>query len=319
MGIRLGRYRIIAQLGQGAMGTVYHGVDDALQKNVAIKVLRSPLMNDDDLVARFTAEVATVNQIAHPNIVNIFDLNKLPDGRPYYVMEHLRGVSLEQWLGSTVHVQTLLPWMRFVAEALEAGHARRIVHRDLKPDNIFLVETGPDRYRAKVLDYGVAKLLEQPTLTRTGSQIGTPLYMPPESFTGGSIDQRVDIYAFGAIYYRALTRRFPSPTDSLARIASFHISGELPIKPSVLGAPQAFDEPILRCLANDPNRRFNSIIDAQSAFERAFEAANSSAQQLPVHQRSAVSPIVSHVAPRPLYTRPPSNPFRPVDPGRLEI
>ena len=196
-----GRYRTERLIGRGGMGVVYGGRHLWTERPVAIKVLKSQYSEDPYFARRFLQEARTAAGIRHPHVVDVLDMGQDEDGTVYIVLELLAGESLADRLKRTSRlspdsvVGTLLPVMEAVAKA----HARGVVHRDLKPDNIFLAEdevVSPDVI-PKVLDFGIAKVLEGSTLsTHTGAIIGTPAYMAPEQFLGGLVDAKSDQFAF---------------------------------------------------------------------------------------------------------------------------
>src|SRR5439155_2332776 len=209
LGTAIGAYRVARLLGIGGMGRVYKGVHPTIGSRVAIKVLSRECSDRRDLVDRFFAEAKAVNLIRHESIVNVLDLSTLPDGRPYIVMEYLDGSPLANLVDNATRTGQRLPIggvARLAAEVLDAlgaAHAKGIIHRDLKPDNIFVTPAG----RAKVLDFGIAKL--QPELggssTHTGSLMGTPHYMAPEQAAGRHVDIRADMYAIGVVLFECTT------------------------------------------------------------------------------------------------------------------
>src|SRR5687767_7721875 len=205
LGQIIGNYRITRLIGAGGMGKVYAASQPSIGARVAIKVLSADLAGDQELVERFFAEARAVNLIRHENIVNILDLARLADGRPYIVMEFLDGSPLAGLLSQLgqIPLGTLARWTLEVLAGLGAAHAKSVVHRDLKPDNIFITRHG----RAKILDFGVAKLASEQrdgvSRTRAGSLLGTPHYMSPEQAQSLPTDARADIYAVGVILYEA--------------------------------------------------------------------------------------------------------------------
>ena len=272
LGQTLGSYRIAKLLGEGGMGLVYKGVHPEIGSRVAIKVLSRDVASSSEAVERFFAEAKAANLIRHDNIINILDLAMLDDGRPYIIMEYLDGASL----GSILEEQRTLPLGSLarlageVLDALGAAHAAPIVHRDLKPDNIFVSPQG----RAKVLDFGIAKL--RPDLsgrsgpTRTGSLMGTPHYMAPEQATATGVDTRADIYSMGVILYEAATGTRPFVGESLYEILRQHVEAT-PQPPAALrpGMPPAYAHVILRAMAKDPAMRFQSAAEMKAALATA--------------------------------------------------
>jgi serine/threonine-protein kinase len=217
IGDDIGGYVVDGELGTGGMGVVYSAVHPVIGKRAAIKVLRAELSDDPDAVGRFIREAKVVNQIHHPNIVDIFALDRLPSGQHYMVMDLLEGETLRVRLRrGALALAEATSVLDETAAALIAAHDQGIVHRDLKPENVFLVAT-PGRWPAvKLLDFGVAKLLRVPTpallaampvtmATATGVALGTPWYMSPEQARGKNIDHRSDIYALGVMAYEVIT------------------------------------------------------------------------------------------------------------------
>lgn len=227
-GSMVGDYRVIAKLAQGGMGTVYSGVHPIIGKRVAIKVIRRELGAVPEAADRFVQEARAVNQIGHPNIVDIFATGQLDDGRQYLVMERLEGETLADRLErgrmpAAESIDTLIQ----ICAALEAAHERDVIHRDLKPDNVFLA-TEAGRTRVVLLDFGIAKLVSgaglEEGLTTPGTMVGTPEYMSPEQARGESVDARTDIYSLGTIAYEMFLEGAPfsgpSPMDTIAAMLS---------------------------------------------------------------------------------------------------
>jgi len=262
LGTMLGSFRVARLLGSGGMGRVYLAVQPEIGSRVAIKVLSHECADKRDLVERFFSEARAVNLIRHEGIVNILDLATLPDGRPFITMEHLSGAPLSTLMRArgALPLGSLARLCSEVLSAVGAAHAVSIVHRDLKPDNIFVTPQG----RAKVLDFGIAKLRPEEAShsspTRTGSILGTPHYMSPEQAQGKAVDSRTDIYAIGVIVYEAVTGCLPFQGSSLYELLRKQVE-EHPIPPSTLkpDLPAAFESVILRALAKDPAARFQTV------------------------------------------------------------
>jgi serine/threonine protein kinase len=215
-GTAVGDYDIEGEIGHGGMGVVYRATHPVIGKQAAIKVLRRDMAKNRDTVERFIQEARSVNQIGHPNIVDIFAFGTLADGRPYLMMDLLGGESLRARLRrGPLHLSEAASVLDEVAFALAATHAKGIVHRDLKPDNVFLVERQGRWPEVKLLDFGLAKLVtaeNAPVRTHTGIMLGTPDYMAPEQIRRrGTIDARVDIYALGVLAFESLTGQRPLP------------------------------------------------------------------------------------------------------------
>jgi len=260
-GTMVGEYRIEGELGAGGMGKVYSAMHPVIAKRAAIKVLHPELSVNTEAVERFIQEARSVNQIGHPNIVDIFAFGTLPDGRSYFVMEWLRGESLRDRLDRGMPpVSETLQILDSIAIALGAAHETGIVHRDLKPDNVFLVEIKGAPSQVKLLDFGIAKLLGQETVraerTRTGNLMGTPAYISPEQARGYAVDHRTDVYALGALAYEMLTAWLPFPADNAADMIAKHLF-EPPPKASLKNqhiTPE-IDELIVAMMAKDAAER----------------------------------------------------------------
>ncbi|MFO0686641.1 MAG: protein kinase [Sandaracinus sp.] len=258
-----GRYRVEKSIGEGGMGVVYLISHAVLGKRMALKVLRGEMAKDADVVQRFMQEAQSATSIGDPNIIDISDFGRLPDGSVYFVMEYLDGESLSKLIarGGSIPMATAIHVVRQIASALEAAHARGIVHRDLKPDNIYLVKQGQDDHFVKVLDFGIAKVGgANSKLTRTGMIFGTPHYMSPEQAAGQSVDQRTDIYALGVIMYEMFTGKVPFDGDTFMGILSKHMF-EQPLPPSqVKGAGLgAIEDVILKALSKKQEERYQSM------------------------------------------------------------
>jgi len=254
------------------MGSVYLAEHLTLERRCAIKLLRRHLAASLNHVNRFIREAKAASLSAHPNVIEVLDAGYTADGTAYYAMELLEGEDL----AATLCAENRLPWPRVrhialqICEALAASHARDVVHRDLKPANCFRISRGGDPDFIKVLDFGVAKLINSAheTLTGPGDLVGTPCYMAPEQVTGKEIDHRTDIYALGAMLYRmltgrpafvgnnpfeimvALTTRFPDPFSVVAP--------DLDLPPEVFGL-------VMKAMAHDPAQRFASMQDFAAA------------------------------------------------------
>jgi serine/threonine-protein kinase len=284
IGTTVGVYRVSRLLGVGGMGRVYKGVHPSIGSRVAIKVLSRECADRPELVERFFSEARAVNLIRHESIVNILDLNQLPDGRPFIIMEYLDGAPLNDIVEKVgaLPMGGVARLMGEVLDALGAAHAKGIVHRDLKPDNIYVTPAG----HPKVLDFGIAKLRPEQggSYTQTGSLLGTPHYMSPEQATGRGVDHRTDIYAIGVILYECMTGKRPFNADSLFDLLRQHVDVAPPppraLRPDM---PPALEQVILTTLAKDPNQRFGSA----GALTQALQAATAG---LPPDQWGAVAP-----------------------------
>ena len=276
IGQRINNYEVRRLIGEGGMGAVYLAEHVVMGRKAAIKVLRRELSEDETLVARFMNEARAANAIGHPNIVDIVDVGRLPDGIPYMMMEYLVGEDLSRRLARSgrLSVEQALPIAVQACSAIGAAHDKGIVHRDLKPENLFLVPdvTAPGRERVKVLDFGIAKLRKDfvgaAVKTRTGSLFGTPQYMSPEQCQGiaEGVDHRSDIYSFGIILYQMLCGSPPFVSPGIGEIMLMHVS-RAPDPPSARcpDIPSWMEKVILCAMEKKAEHRFQTMAALVSA------------------------------------------------------
>lgn len=271
IGSLIGPYRIEKLIGVGGMGQVYKAVHPKIGSRVAVKVLAHGPSVNEGLIARFFDEARAVNVIRHENIVNILDLDYLPDRRPYIVMEFLDGAPLSSVIADDgpLPIGTLLRIVEDVLSALGAAHAESIVHRDLKPDNIFISPKG----RPKVLDFGIAKLAFDQTSkkgqTKEGSLLGTPHYMSPEQALGQTVDTRSDIYSMGVILYECVTGEPPFESEALFSLLKQHVN-DTPASPRSRRPEisEGLESIIMRALEKDPEKRWPTVSELNFALQQ---------------------------------------------------
>jgi serine/threonine-protein kinase len=270
----VGEYRVESVLGQGGFGTVYAAVHPLIGKRAAIKVLARKYSADPAVVSRFVAEARAVNQIRHRNIIDIFSFGQLGDGRHYYVMEYLEGQPLDAYLRERgpLALDEALPILKAIARALDAAHGKGIAHRDLKPENIFLAHDTDGETFPKLLDFGIAKLMQPEDDVRhrtgTGVPLGTPYYMSPEQCRGKDVDHRTDVYSFGIVVYRMLTGTFPFEGDDYVELLYKQVNEEAPApstnNPSL---PAAVDDAIAWMMQKERDKRPPTVVEAVHALD----------------------------------------------------
>src|SRR5215204_4784318 len=263
-GQMLGSYRIINQIGQGGMATVYKAYQASMDRNVAVKVLPGQLAESAEFMQRFQQEARIIARLEHPHILPVFDYGE-NDGIPYFVMRYLEAGSLKDKMAlGPLTLAEIDRVFTQLADALGYAHARGIVHRDLKPANA-LVDSDGNLF---LTDFGIAKLLESasPRLTQTDAIMGTPAYISPEQAQAQKVDQRSDIYSLGIILYEMVTGQVPFTADTPLAIILKHISDPMPL-PSLLkpDIPPSIERVILKALAKEPGDRFATAAEFLSA------------------------------------------------------
>jgi len=281
IGQLFGNYRAISVLGEGGMGVVYLAEHPEIGRKVAVKVLHADYARDQQVLGRFLNEARAANAIRHPNIIEILDSGVLADQTPYLVMELLEGESLAARIKriGRLSVADACDFTYQTASALSAAHAKGIVHRDLKPDNLFIVPDPHEegRERIKVLDFGIAKLQQHSpgdsVKTRTGTLMGTPIYMSPEQCRGvRTVDHRTDVYSLGVIFYEMVIGAPPFLSEGFGDLVNMHMN--VPpapprrVRPDV---PIGIEAVILTMLAKSPDERFDGMPALQAALKTAGE------------------------------------------------
>ena len=256
------RYALQSMLGEGGMGVVYLAIHRELGRKVAIKILRKEGQNAQSL-ERFKREAQASSLINHRNVVSILDFGELPDQSLFIVMEFLDGKSLADAIDNEgpFSVERTLGIVVQLAKGLAAAHEKKVIHRDLKPDNIFLLDHQDVPDFVKILDFGIAKMLDGNRLTKTGMVLGTPDYMSPEQATGQSADLRADVYAVGILMYEMLVGQRPFMGESFIQVLSQHLHAAPPLvanQRTDIDIPEGLDDIIQTCLAKQPDQRFQS-------------------------------------------------------------
>ena len=323
IGRELGKYKLIREIGEGGMGTVYEGEHLQMGKKVAIKVLLSEYTQNPDVVRRFFNEAKAVGKVDHPGIVDIYDFEYDDDGTAYLIMELLRGSSLQTIIeeNGILEEDRALDIVWQMASALDAAHSRGIIHRDLKPDNIYI---SPDPAatrgeRVLVLDFGIAKLLDGQSAgpkTKTDMIMGTPAYMSPEQCKGaGNVDTRSDIYSVGCILYEILCQRPPFLGEGVGEIIGAHIY-EIPPSPTELNktiSPQV-EALITKMIEKNPAKRPQSMVELQAIVQTVMSSLQGATISVPASTSSSsatsfeLEPTLPHrdftPTPTPIPSRP---------------
>jgi serine/threonine-protein kinase len=264
------RYHILKRIGEGGMGRVYLGEHVKMNRQCAIKVMSPALVNDHESAARFAREASNAARIIHPNVAAVFDYGE-SEGLVYLVMEYVEGEPLARILAreAPLSVERALDLARQIADGLGAAHELGIVHRDLKPDNILVSRNKAGKEIAKVVDFGIAKAIQEnagDALTRTGLVIGTPEFMSPEQLLGDPIDARSDLYALGCIMHLMLTASPPFAAQTREQMIKRRLSEEAPhIQHLDPGLPDSLDRIVNRLLARSPADRYGSASEVRDA------------------------------------------------------
>jgi serine/threonine-protein kinase len=287
-----GEYIFKRLIAAGGHGSVYEAEHRILGRRAAVKVLHSHLADQGEMLQRFVREARIVNQIRHPNVVDVYDFGMMPDGSPYFVMELLEGRTLSQLIHERgrMSAERALAYLEPVCAALEAAHRAGIVHRDLKASNVMVVEDG-EQPRVKLLDFGIAKVMQpqggQEGLTLAGQRLGTAFAMAPEQLRGSAISPATDIYALGVLLFQLVTAQYPFQSKDRLELERLHLEAPPPRPSAISPVPPAVDAVVLRCLEKEAERRFPST----EAFLAALrEAVSAPGAELPTGQlRQAVA------------------------------
>ena len=292
-GSRLGPYEIVAPIGAGGMGEVYKARDSRLDRSVAIKVLPPAFADNAQLKLRFEREAKTISQLTHPNICTLYDVGN-EGGVEYLVMELLDGETLADRVArGPLPMRDMLRYGREIAEALGRGQRAGNVHRDIKPGNVMITKSG-----AKLLDFGLAKggtiqispdgVTQQKSLTQEGTILGTFQYMAPEQLEGTEADARTDIFALGAVLYEMATGRRAFDGKTKTSLIAAIVGGEpKPIREVQPLTPPAFEHVVAKCLAKDPDQRWQSASDVASELEWIGGATSADQSAVQMSRRSS--------------------------------
>ena len=273
-----GRYKVVQEVGKGAMGIVYKAFDPQIDREVALKILRKDRLTDDEFAQRFFKEAKAIGRLSHPNIVTVYDVGQ-DHGTIYIAMEFLEGLPLDEAIrDDSLQITEIGSIGAQIAEALDYAHRKGVIHRDIKPSNIILNSDG----RIKITDFGVAQIEDLLTLhqTQAGAIIGTPVYMPPEQVNGQSVDGRSDLYALGVILYELLTGAKPFTGENFAAVFASVLS-HTPDEPAriVSDISRGQSDLIMKSISKEPDSRFQTGREMAAALKATFmesQAAESS-------------------------------------------
>lgn len=316
IGFKLGKYILEEKIGRGGFGLVYRARHSELGTAWAIKILRKQFISDEQLVKRFQREAKVASQIESENVVKIVDTGYDDYLGFYYIMEYLNGRSLSEvmrFYPTGMPLERLLPILEQICSALDAAHRINIVHRDLKPSNIILIERGTQKDFVKILDFGIAKVLqENEGLTATGQIVGSPRFMSPEQAQGlhDQVDPRSDIYSLGVILFWMLTGRLPFESKQLARLLFMHIKTPPPRLKSVRTAPHfspQLEGVVASALAKTKDERPSSALELYRRVAEACAPFLSNELQRVYTQETSIYPPPSVGTPGSTITDTPSS------------
>ena len=272
------RYEIIRLIGEGGMANVYLAYDTILERNVAVKVLRGDLADDEKFVRRFQREALSASSLSHPNIVEMYDVGE-DNGNFYIVMEYINGKTLKQLIKKRGHltVSESIDIMCQLTDGLAHAHDSYIIHRDIKPQNIMVLEDG----LVKITDFGVAMALNASDLTQTNSVMGSVHYLPPEQAAGKGSTIKSDRYSLGIVFYEMLAGTMPFRGETAVEIALKHIKDPMPsirkVNPKV---PQSVENIILKATAKNPKNRYNNVRELYQDLKTALDPSRENEKRI---------------------------------------
>jgi serine/threonine protein kinase/Flp pilus assembly protein TadD len=287
-----GRYRIVEELGKGGMGKVYEALDIEIKEKIALKLIKPEIASDEKTIERFKNELKFARKIRHKNVCQMYDLNK--EGEiPFITMEYVPGEDLKSFIkrSKQLSVLTVVSLAKQVCEGLAEAHRLGVVHRDLKPQNIMIDRDG----NARIMDFGIARMMSASDLTEKGAVIGTPDYMSPEQVDGIEADQRADLYSLGVIIYEMVTGRPPFKGTSAMSVALKHKT-DMPADPNELDPliPGSLSRLILKCLEKDKEKRYQKAEDLLrdlTEMEKALKGEIPISEELKIQHSVAVLPF----------------------------
>ena len=264
-----GRYEIIRSIGEGGMANVYLAYDTILNRNVAVKLLRGDLANDEKFVKRFQREAIAASSLNHPNIVEMYDVG-VDEGNYFIVMEYIDGITLKSLIKKrgALTVRETIDIMLQITSAIACAHDSYIIHRDIKPQNVMILDDGV----AKITDFGIAMAMKATELTQTNTVMGSVHYLPPEQANGKGSTVKSDIYSLGIMMYEMLIGKVPFKGENAVEIAMKQINEPIPsvvkINPEI---PQSVENIILKATAKNPKNRYESVNEMHEDLKHALE------------------------------------------------
>lgn len=285
-----GRYRILSLIGSGGMGSVYKALDLTLNRHVALKMLHRELIPDEHALVRFQNEARATTRIKHAGVVAVYDFGLAEDQRPYLIMDYVEGISLASLIVSSQQLEPGRCAAIFsqVADTLAHTHKKRVFHRDLKPSNILVVHEAPDRESIRVVDFGIAKVLdetqskEEQSLTQTGQLSGSPLYMSPEQCSNLPVDERSDIYSLGCVMYEALAGQppFRGATAYDTILAKMNNPpAKIRMKSGNSRVAREMERIVLKAMAKEPEKRFQSMAELRDELNKVSALSSKAADR----------------------------------------
>ncbi len=272
------RYQVLKSIGEGGMANVYLAYDTILDRNVAVKVLRGDLANDEKFVRRFQREALAASSLSNPNIVEVYDVGE-DNGEYYIVMEYIEGKHLKQLLKKRgkLTVSEAVDIVMQITDGLSVAHDSYIIHRDIKPQNIMILENG----LVKITDFGIAMAMNSTQLTQTNSVMGSVHYLPPEQASGKGATLQSDIYSIGILFYELLTGKLPFKGENAVEIALKHLKEPLPsIREEIPNIPQSVENIIIKATAKNPKNRYADAREMYEDLKTCLDPARSNEEKI---------------------------------------
>ena len=263
------RYQIIRSIGEGGMANVYLAHDMILDRDVAVKILRGDLADDEKFVRRFQREAIAASSLSHPNIVEMYDVGE-DNGKYYIVMEYVEGKTLKSLIKKrgALTLPEVIDIMQQLTSAISCAHDSNIIHRDIKPQNVLIKEDGI----VKITDFGIAMALNSNELTQTNSVMGSVHYLPPEQANGKGATLKSDIYSLGIVMFELLTGKLPFRGENAVEIAIKQMKNQIPSVCSINeNIPQSVENVILKACAKNPKNRYNTVKEMYADIETCLD------------------------------------------------